>query len=169
MRLVVRRAVPGPVFGGLLGAALASVVCLGLTACTSGRGTAPERTAAASRPAGVDAVHERKLTAQARAALDAVAGQDGSLVESGVERVVDGVHTQPLLSTGRPYRLAVACAGEGTAEIVFSPGGAAAKRAVPCDRSVVSERFSGDEALRIDVRAGSRASGMIAWRIDAGR
>jgi hypothetical protein len=98
--------------------------------------------------------------------LNAVTEQGRSMVESGVERVSDGIHTQPDLPKGRSYKLAVVCAGEGKAKIVFTPSKAAAEKTVPCDRSVVFERFMSSEALRIDVQGDVQATGMIAWRIN---
>ncbi|WP_459740172.1 hypothetical protein [Streptomyces sp. E-15] len=109
---------------------------------------------------------EKKLTAQVQSALDAVTEQGQSMVESGVERVSDGVHTQPDLPAGRSYKLTVVCAGKGEAHIVFTPSKTAPKKAAPCDRSVVFERFTGGKAVRIDVEGDAGAAGMIAWRIN---
>lgn len=47
------------------------------------------------------------------------------MVESGVERVTEGIHTRPTLDDGAGYRLTVVCVGKGEAEIAFSPAGAA--------------------------------------------
>lgn len=149
----------------LLGTVLAPVLCL--TGCTSGNAPAPDRSATASPHASADPSGDRKLTAQAQSALNSVTEQGQSMVESGVERVSDGIHTQPDLSTGRSYKLAVVCAGRGKAKIVFTPGKTAAEKTVPCDRSVVFERFTSSEAVRIDVQGDAQATGMIAWRINA--
>ncbi|QHC33446.1 hypothetical protein GR129_14895 [Streptomyces sp. HF10] len=88
------------------------------------------------------------------------------MVESGVERVSDGVHTRPGLARGTAYKLTVVCAGKGAAEIVVAPSGAGGRRAVPCDGSVVFERLTAEGALKVDVRGEPGAAGMIAWRID---
>lgn len=143
---------------------VAPVLCL--TGCTPGDTPAPDRSATASPRTSADPSRDTKLTAQARSALDAVGEQGQSMVESGVERVSDGVHTQPVLSPGRSYELTVVCAGRGEARIVFTPGGTAAEKTLPCDRSVVFERFVSSEGVRIDVRGDAQASGMIAWRIN---
>ncbi|MFC9846400.1 hypothetical protein ACFWFF_27270 [Streptomyces sp. NPDC060223] len=37
---------------------------------------------------------------------------------------------------------------------------------VPCDRSVVFERFTAEDSLRLDVRGKPGSTGMIAWRIN---
>ncbi|WP_181796641.1 hypothetical protein [Streptomyces sp. WELS2] len=109
---------------------------------------------------------EERLAAQAQSALDAVTERGRSMVESGTERVSDGVHTQPGLPAGRTCRLTVVCAGEGAARIVLTPGRTAPGKPVPCDRSVVFERFTSGKAVRIDVEGDARATGMIAWRIN---
>lgn len=147
-----------------LGLAVGSVLCL--TACTSEETPAPDHPAAASSASRPTPGAEKKLTAQARSALDAVTEQGTSMVESGVERISDGIYTRPDLSAGRTYKLTMVCAGKGAAEIVFAPRKAVARKTVPCDRSVVFERFTGMKALRIDVQRDSRATGMIAWRIN---
>ncbi|MFY4719005.1 hypothetical protein [Streptomyces sp. LaBMicrA B280] len=110
---------------------------------------------------------EKKLTDQARSALDAVTDRGGSMVESGVERVADGVHTRPGLTHGTAYKLTVVCAGKGIARIVVAPSGAGGEKTVPCDGSVVFERLAAEGALKVDVRGEPGAAGMIAWRINA--
>ncbi|OIK24140.1 hypothetical protein VT52_029075 [Streptomyces malaysiense] len=88
------------------------------------------------------------------------------MVESGVERVSDGVHTRPDLAQGTDYKLTVVCAGKGAAEIVVAPSGAGGKKAVPCDGSVVFERLTAEGTLKVDVQGEPGAAGMIAWRIN---
>ncbi|MFG2439629.1 hypothetical protein [Streptomyces sp. NPDC048508] len=88
------------------------------------------------------------------------------MVESGAERVSDGVHTQPGLTDGTPYRLTVVCAGHGAAEIAFTPHDAGSTKAVPCDGSVTFERLTGKSSVRLDVQGKPNATGMIAWRIN---
>ncbi|MEV6808733.1 hypothetical protein [Streptomyces sp. NPDC051132] len=148
----------------LLGTALLPVLCL--TACTAGTDPVPDHPATAASPPSGDTPAEKKLAARAQSALDAVTEQGDAMVESGMERVSDGIHTRPDLSTGRPYKLTVVCAGKGDAEIVVTPGKTAAAKPVPCDGSVVFERFTGSTALRIDVRGKTKATGMMAWRIN---
>ncbi|WP_326787204.1 hypothetical protein [Streptomyces sp. NBC_00151] len=108
---------------------------------------------------------ETKLTAEVQSALDAVPAQ-GAMVESGVERVAEGIHTRPTLDDGAGYKLTVVCVGKGEAEIVFSPAGAGSGRMVPCDRSLVFERLTGRSRLALDVRGRPDAAGMVAWRIE---
>lgn len=141
-----------------------SVLCL--TACTPDPGSGSDRRIPAPAPhrsSGASA--EKGLTARARAALAAATGTGASTVASGTERVPDGVHTQPGLSEGVAYELAVVCAGEGTAGIAFGPAAQGAK-SVPCDGSVVFDRFTAERSLRLDVRGNAGSAGVIAWRID---
>lgn len=88
------------------------------------------------------------------------------MVASGAERVSDGVHTQPDLADGTKYRLTVVCAGDGAAEIAFTPHDAGSTKSVPCDGSVVFERFTGQNSMRLDVQGKPSATGMIVWRIN---
>ncbi|WP_328880616.1 hypothetical protein [Streptomyces sp. NBC_00299] len=140
-----------------------------LTSCTgSGSGAdsaANSPSPAPSRPRPATEPSEKKLTEQARAALAAVQG--GAMVEAGVERVTDGIHTEPGLSKGKTYRLNLVCAGSGSAQLEFVPASAGAGATVPCDESVVQQRIAGDRLVRIDVDGSKGATGVIAWQIDA--
>ncbi|MFG2475708.1 hypothetical protein [Streptomyces fagopyri] len=165
-----REEVLGDFLGGprprwLLGCALFAT--LWLTGCTSDHDSASDRgTSAAVAHRSADAQAEKRLTAQVRAALDAVTKPGASMVASGTERVSDGVHTQPGLAGGAAYQLTVVCAGKGDTEIEFTPTGAGSERPVRCDGSVVTERFTARGTLRLDVRGRPGSAGMIAWRID---
>ncbi|MGW6906505.1 hypothetical protein [Streptomyces sp. NPDC054940] len=94
------------------------------------------------------------------------------MVESGTERVSDGIHSQPTLTPGTTYKLTVVCAGSGTAEIEFTPAEVGPRKSVPCDGSAVFERLRvpkelkpEEEFVRLDVRGKPGATGMMAWRI----
>jgi hypothetical protein len=148
----------------LLGCAL--VLALFLTACTSSDDSTPGQKASPSAAhRSSEAQAEKNLTTQVQSAVDAVASQGSSMVESGVERVSDGVHTRPDLANGTTYKVTVACAGKGSAEIAFTPA-VSSKQPVPCDGSVVFERFTAKDSLRIDVQGNPGSKGMIAWRIN---
>ncbi|MGM9445618.1 hypothetical protein ACTAF0_36060 [Streptomyces murinus] len=147
----------GPVW--LLGGAV--IPALLLTACSAKGDPA---SAATHHRGGAQA--DKKLTTQAQSALDAASDGGSSMVESGVERVSDGVHTRPGLTHGAAYKLTVVCAGKGAAELVVAPTGAGGKKAVPCDGSVVFERLTAESALKVDVQGKPGAAGMIAWRIN---
>ena len=137
-----------------------------LAACTAGAGAQPVHANSASpnRTTTTAAQQEKKLGAEARSALQATA--TGSMVASGLERVSDGLHTDPGLSAGTAYRLTVVCAGTGTAAIEFAPAGAAARKPFSCDGTTVLERFTAKHAQHVDINGGRGATGMIAWRIE---
>ncbi|MFD7407344.1 hypothetical protein ACFV7R_32810 [Streptomyces sp. NPDC059866] len=140
-----------------------------LTSCTTS-GNDEDRAAVSSPPSPTatpttSAPSEKKLTEQAQTALAAV--HSGTLVEAGVERVTDGIHTEPGLSKGKTYRLNVVCAGSGSAQLEFVPAGAGRAATVPCDQSVVQQRITADKLVRINVEGTKGASGVIAWQIDA--
>lgn len=145
----------------LLAGAAAPVLLL--TACTSPH--APDSNRPAS-PQIAETQPEKKLTAQAESALNTTSTNDTSTAASGVERVSDGVHTQPGLTPGATYKLTVVCAGSGAAVIEFTPPDAGPKKPVPCDQSLVFTRLTAEKELRLDVRGERGATGMIAWRID---
>ncbi|MFD7279196.1 hypothetical protein ACFV80_19675 [Streptomyces sp. NPDC059862] len=152
----------------LAGCAVAVSAVL-LTSCTTS-GNDEDRAAVSSPSAPTatrptSATSEKKLTEQAQTALAAV--RSGTLVEAGVERVTDGIHSEPGLSKGKTYRLNVVCAGTGSAQLEFLPARAGRAATVPCDQSVVQQRITGGELVRIDVEGSKGASGVIAWQIDA--
>ncbi|WRZ92856.1 hypothetical protein OHB54_29705 [Streptomyces sp. NBC_01007] len=141
-----------------------------LTSCTSdsGEGKAagtPSSQSASSEPHAETGPSEKKLTEEAQAALAAVQG--GRMVEAGVERVADGIHTEPTLSEGRTYRLDLVCVGGGSARLALSPVSTGTETEVPCDRSVVQQRITVHKQVRVDVDGVKGSTGVIAWRIDA--
>ncbi|MGJ5759930.1 hypothetical protein [Streptomyces galbus] len=89
------------------------------------------------------------------------------MVEAGAERVTDGIHTEPSLSEGRTYRLNLVCVGTGRVQLAFTPTSAGTETEVPCDRSVVQQRITAHEPIRIDVDGTKGSTGVIAWQIDA--
>ncbi|MGW5047669.1 hypothetical protein [Streptomyces griseoluteus] len=148
-------------------AAAASVLLL--TSCTSGgddsgagHATTPPPTAGASRAAAK--AQEEKLTEQAQAALAAV--HSGTMVEAGTERVTDGIHTEPTLSRGKTYSLNVVCAGSGSAQLTLTPATAHPRTEVPCDQTVVQQRVTVHDHVRIDVDGAKGSTGVIAWQLD---
>ncbi|WAZ22754.1 hypothetical protein STRCI_004045 [Streptomyces cinnabarinus] len=141
-----------------------------LASCTSSddaeNTSAPRPTSPAPSPTGTTSgPPEKDLTERAQAAIAAV--HSGTLVEAGVERVSDGIHTEPGLSKGRTYQLNLVCAGNGSARLQFVPAQAGAETSVPCDESVVQQRITGDELVRINVAGAKGSTGVIAWQIDA--
>ncbi|WP_369271903.1 hypothetical protein AB5J55_19390 [Streptomyces sp. R11] len=140
-----------------------------LTSCTASEsgadGAANSPSPAPSRPRPAAQPSEKELTEQARAALAAV--HNGAMVEAGVARVTDGVHTEPGLSKGKTYRLNLVCAGSGSAQLEFVPAGAGTGTTVPCDESVVQQPITAGKPIRISVDGAEGATGVIAWQIDA--
>lgn len=131
----------------------------GGTTASSSSSPAPSASETATQPS------EKKLTEQAQAALAAV--HTGSLVEAGVERVTDGIHTEPTLSEGKTYRLNLVCIGSGSAQLAFTPTSTGTATTVPCDQSVVQQRITGKQSVRINVDGAKGSTGVIAWQIDA--
>ncbi|MGW5135190.1 hypothetical protein [Streptomyces sp. NPDC004135] len=98
-----------------------------------------------------------------------VGGVDGSgdsFVESGVERVRDGIHTRSVLSAGASYSLAVVCSGAGEVRLTVSVK-RSAPRTVACDGVPVRQRLVDVPAhVEVDVDGLAGASGIVGWRID---
>ncbi|MFJ2609774.1 hypothetical protein ACIQOU_10210 [Streptomyces sp. NPDC091279] len=142
----------------------------------AGTGTAPHRLhltgrllrrhrPLATRPSG-QATQKKQLTSQVETALGLTTGaHSGSFVESGVERVSEGIHTRPELTDGA-YRLSLVCAGGGAATTVITAPGTPTTKRLPCDQSLDSEHLTGGRSFRIDVVGAPGATGMAAWRID---
>ncbi|MFD7066671.1 hypothetical protein ACFV97_05450 [Streptomyces sp. NPDC059913] len=111
---------------------------------------------------------EEKLGEQVQEALGTrETDESGPLfVESGLERVGEGFHTEPELERGRSYGLQVACAGTG--QIVLSVTGEdRARRRIDCDGAPVHQRFTAP-ATTVVIKAEevSGATGMVGWRLD---
>lgn len=87
-------------------------------------------------------------------------------VESGLERVSDGIHTRPVLSHGKSYTLAVVCSGAGEVRLTVTmkrPAG----QTVACDSVPVRQRIMDAPAhIEIDVDGLAGSSGIVGWRID---
>ncbi|MER6137073.1 hypothetical protein [Streptomyces sp. NPDC001815] len=138
-----------------------------LASCTSGSGdhTASDSTSTPARSTSPTATKasEKDLTQQAQAALADL--RSGKLVEAGAERVTDGIHTEPTLSKGKTYLLALTCFGTGSARMAFTPADTGTDTTVPCDQTVVRQRITVDKPLRLDVDGTTGSTGVIAWQI----
>ncbi|MEU1892656.1 hypothetical protein [Streptomyces pristinaespiralis] len=152
-----------------------AVLCVGLlsavmvTGCTGNSGStdAPTKqttpTTAASQPTGTN---DKMLGEQAEAALDTVTIDDPEFVESGLESLADGIHTDSPLTRGKSYRLGVACAGQGKAKLSVHVEGKPVVRSFDCDGTAVHQRITdAPSRLRVDVDGEPGSSGMVAWRI----
>ncbi|MFE8937403.1 MULTISPECIES: DUF6023 family protein [unclassified Streptomyces] len=84
-------------------------------------------------------------------------------MESGLERVEDGLHHRSSLVKGEAYEVSVVCVGTGSVRVVVGGGD---PRAVPCD-GVAARRDVGSapEELPVDVTAEAGATGMVAWQV----
>ncbi|MFF9817729.1 hypothetical protein [Streptomyces sp. NPDC014006] len=155
---------------GIAGCAAVAAALL-LASCTSNahEGKAASRTPSTgpSRSATAAQANEKRLTDRAQAALTAV--HSGGMVEAGAERVTDGIHTEPHLTTDKTYHLSLVCYGSGSARLTFKPASAGTAATVPCDQSVVQQRITAQMPLRVDLDAAPGATGVVAWQIDAMR
>ncbi|MFE0733872.1 hypothetical protein [Streptomyces sp. NPDC058855] len=140
------------------------------TACTTDSPPSPRPTppaASAGQPRqqpSVTAATEGTQGARATAALTTTAPEeDPAFVESGLERVRDGVHHRSPLTRGTSYTVSVVCAGTGTITVVVDR---TTLRPAPCDTVPVHHRVDHAPAqLPLSVTGAPGSTGMIAWRI----
>ncbi|MFI9630494.1 hypothetical protein [Streptomyces sp. NPDC052042] len=111
---------------------------------------------------------EKRLGKQVEEALGTEEVSDGDpvLVEAGLERVGDGFHTEPELTRGRSYKLAVVCAGQGKITLSVSLKDPV-RQTVDCDGVSHYQRITASAAKVAIVAEGmSGATGMVGWRLD---
>jgi len=140
-----------------------------LVSCSEGGGegrAVPSASVSARARSSSDGSTAETFEERARAALAGV--RSGAPVASGVERVADGVHTEPGLEEGRAYTLTLVCVGEegGRDGVTFVPAQGGGKVAVPCDGAVVRQRVVGRGAGRLDVQGVAGVAGAIPWSVD---
>ncbi|MFC9795964.1 hypothetical protein [Streptomyces sp. NPDC057695] len=144
---------------GLLG--IGAVGCTGQGPDPAPAPTTPPAASAPERGRAVAAAQEERV----KSVLDTVSPDDPGFVESGTERVGDGVHHRSVLTKGAAYQLALVCAGEGTVVPVVD---GREIPAVPCDGVTVLHRIaSAPPELPLTVTARPGASGTVGWRIVA--
>ncbi|MEU1103104.1 hypothetical protein ABZ408_19350 [Streptomyces tibetensis] len=91
---------------------------------------------------------------------------NGLFVESGLERVSDGVHTRSALANGKSYTLVVVCAGVGKVRLAVTTK-PPVRQTVECNSVPVRQRITDAPAqLLTDVEGLAGATGVIGWRID---
>lgn len=146
-----------------------------VTGCTSDSGgpTGPNAPGSSprpqpERPSETSDGAEERLGRQVEEALGTrdISDSDPLFVEAGLERVSDGLHTEPELTRGRSYKLAVACAGKGkiTLSIALKDP---VRRTMECDGVPLRQRLTASAAkVRIDAEGMPGATGMVAWRLD---
>ncbi|MFE7775760.1 hypothetical protein ACFU5O_18035 [Streptomyces sp. NPDC057445] len=155
-----------------------AAMCIGVlsailvTGCTEGSGSSERPTKRVTPPTSSQperhspGATDRKLGEQAEAALDTVTIDDPEFVESGLEALGDGIHTNSPLTRGKSYQLAVACAGRGKARLSVRIKDQPAVQSFDCDGTAVHQRIAAAPSrLRIDVDGEPGSSGMVAWRI----
>ncbi|MHA4776642.1 hypothetical protein L1085_019365 [Streptomyces sp. MSC1_001] len=146
-----------------------ALLCLTAVGCTDGPHPSDTATASApgkpmGEPSGTPSPRgEEEQGRRAEAALETGWPDDPEFVESGLERVRDGVHHLSPLTPGRTYRLSVVCVGTGTVKVVVADKD---PRTVPCDGVPAARRVEkAPERLPIDITPATGATGMVAWRI----
>lgn len=87
-------------------------------------------------------------------------------VQSGLERVSDGIHHRPVLVSGKSYTLAVVCSGAGEVRLTVTMK-RPERQTVECDSVPVRQRIADVTAqIEIDVDGLAGSSGIVGWRID---
>ncbi|WPW32229.1 hypothetical protein P6B95_35835 [Streptomyces atratus] len=136
----------------------------------SGGPSTPESSPAQQRqhPSETSDRTEERLGKQVQEALgtEEVSDSDQLFVEAGLERVSDGLHSEPELMRGRSYKLAVACAGKGKITLSIALKNTV-RRTVNCDGVPLRQFLTASAArVRIDAEGIPGATGMVAWRLD---
>ncbi|MFH8729781.1 hypothetical protein [Streptomyces termitum] len=148
-------------------AAALALVLLPVAGCSDGTTpSAPSPTSATAKPTGTPSPSgggEEEQGKRAKAALETVSPDDPEFVESGLERVSDGVHGISPLGKGKSYKISVACVGTGTLKVAIADK---TPLSVPCDGVPFHQRVDHSPArLPLDITAASGATGMVAWQI----
>ncbi|WP_053650013.1 MULTISPECIES: hypothetical protein [unclassified Streptomyces] len=141
---------------------LLSLLAAGCTggAKPSGTPSATGKPTATEQPRGEN---EQERGKRAKAALETVSLEDPEFVESGLERVREGVHNLSPLKKGMAYKVSVVCVGTGNVKVVIADQ---APRSVPCDGVPAGRRVENAPArLPIDITAMSGATGTVAWQV----
>ncbi|MEU2266611.1 hypothetical protein ABZ568_09275 [Streptomyces olindensis] len=91
---------------------------------------------------------------------------NGQFVESGLERVSDGIHARSALTNGKSYTLAVVCAGVGKVRLAVTAK-RPVRQTVECNSVPVRQRITNaPDQLVTDVEGLEGSTGVIGWRID---
>ncbi|MFG2496716.1 hypothetical protein ACGFSB_00620 [Streptomyces sp. NPDC048441] len=140
-----------------------------ITGCSSDTEKPNEPTGSPTRKATPTAPvqDEQGLGKKVKEALgtESIDDSDPLFVESGLERVSDGIHTDSVLSKGSSYELSVACAGRGKVSLSVGLKGHV-RQTVLCDGVPVLQRITDSPSkVKISAEGASGATGMIGWRI----
>ncbi|MFC8131923.1 hypothetical protein [Streptomyces sp. NPDC057302] len=156
----------------------AALLCVALgTGCAGGQDRADDQARASptgphqkktAPPSPPSTAHdERRLGEQAEKAVGAeeIDDNDPLFVESGLERVGDGIHTASETQRGSSLELSVACAGKGKITLSVGPK-KAVSQTMTCDGVPVLHRItSAPSTLSINTDSKPGATGMVAWRL----
>ncbi|MEV8595118.1 hypothetical protein [Streptomyces sp. NPDC052012] len=152
-------------------ALLVSILCTALIAgCSSGSEDTgnPSKDPEPSPSSSATAEQGKLLEKQVERALGigATDGEGDLFVESGLERVSDGIHTNSVLTKGGSYTLSIACSGAGEVRLTVM-GRSPVRQTVACDSVPARHRITDAPAqIKIDAEGLAGSSGMVGWRID---
>jgi hypothetical protein len=148
---------------------LISVLSAGLiVGCSSDHEGQGKKAPRSNDSTSVTSDQAKALELKAKKALGIAETDDADdlFVESGLERVGDGIHTRTTLTRGKSYTLAVACAGTGNVHLTVTAK-PPARQTVECDSVPVRHRITNAPAqIEIDVEATAGSTGFVGWRID---
>ncbi|MFI0988715.1 hypothetical protein [Streptomyces exfoliatus] len=151
--------------------ALAALLTAGCTDGTVATSDTPS-SSATEQPTGTQSPQEEGEEEQGKRAKAALEKHsldepeyEPNYVESGLERVTEGVHNLSMLEKGKAYEVAVACVGKGAVKVVITDKTAPS---VPCNGVSVSRRIENAPAeFALDITATAGATGMVAWQVSS--
>ncbi|MEU5917388.1 hypothetical protein [Streptomyces sp. NPDC047141] len=144
-------------------AAVLALASLLATGCTTAAPAPPPPPSATGNPTNTRPDDEREQGERAQAAVSTTSPDDPEFVESGLERVGDGVHARSPLTRGKGYRLSVACVGTGHVKLAVADG---TPRTVACDGVPTTQRIEhAPTRLPIDITETPGSTGMVAWQL----
>ncbi|MET9813445.1 hypothetical protein [Streptomyces sp. NPDC006355] len=150
----------------LVTSALATMLIVG---CSSDDGDGRESKEPTPKPtpsATSDQMKALEKKAEKALKLDDTDDSDSLFVESGLERVSDGIHTRSTLENGKSYTLAVVCSGAGKVRLTVTTD-RPVRQTVECDSVPIRQRITdAPEHVETDVDGLAGSSGIIGWRID---
>ncbi|MEU7295568.1 hypothetical protein AB0A76_20485 [Streptomyces exfoliatus] len=149
-------------------AALLTAGCTDGTVTTSGTPSA----SATKQPTGAQSPQGESEETQGKRAKAALATlslnepeYEPNYVESGLERVTEGVHNLSVLKKGKAYGVAVACVGSGAVKVVIADK---TPQSLLCNGvSVVWHIENAPAEFSLDITATAGATGMVAWQVSS--
>ncbi|GAA0640484.1 hypothetical protein GCM10009535_16900 [Streptomyces thermocarboxydovorans] len=152
--------------GGVLLASLLSAALVVGCSGSQDKGKPPENKSRTPDSAPSDQMKTLQKKAERALGIEEDGADSDLFVESGFERVNDGIHTRSALSKGESYSLSVVCSGRGTVQVTVTAE-RSVERTVTCDGVPVRQRITDAPAeMKIDVDGLPGSSGIAGWRID---